>query len=100
MEGVQGGGRRSAASRAGSACHRVSSHSLPVLFPLLRAGYNCRAGTQITSAGLNQHWREIMPKMRVVQVPRPNGPLEIVERDIPDPRGGSVRIKVEACGIC
>jgi D-arabinose 1-dehydrogenase-like Zn-dependent alcohol dehydrogenase len=41
-----------------------------------------------------------MAKMRVVQVPRPGGPLELVERDIPDPRAGSVRIKVQACGIC
>ena len=41
-----------------------------------------------------------MPKMRAVQVPRPGGPLEIVERDIPEPGAGFVRIKVQACGIC
>jgi D-arabinose 1-dehydrogenase-like Zn-dependent alcohol dehydrogenase len=41
-----------------------------------------------------------MPKMLAVQVPSPNGPLEIVERDIPEPGPGSVRIKVQACGIC
>ena len=41
-----------------------------------------------------------MAKMRVVQVPHPNGPLEIVERDIPEPAAGSVRIKIQACGIC
>jgi D-arabinose 1-dehydrogenase-like Zn-dependent alcohol dehydrogenase len=41
-----------------------------------------------------------MTKMRAVQVPRPKGPLEIVERDIPEPKPGSVRIKVQACGIC
>src|SRR2546426_2057943 len=41
-----------------------------------------------------------MSRMRVVQVPRPNGPFEIVEREIPQPGAGSVRIKVEACGIC
>jgi D-arabinose 1-dehydrogenase-like Zn-dependent alcohol dehydrogenase len=38
--------------------------------------------------------------MRAVQVPRPGGPFEIVEREIPDPAPGSVRIKVQACGIC
>jgi alcohol dehydrogenase/propanol-preferring alcohol dehydrogenase len=38
--------------------------------------------------------------MRVVQVSRPNGSFEIVERPIPEPGAGSVRIKVEACGIC
>ncbi|HTP31384.1 MAG TPA: alcohol dehydrogenase [Candidatus Acidoferrales bacterium] len=41
-----------------------------------------------------------MAKMRAVQVPRAGGPLEIVEREIPAPVAGSVRIKVEACGIC
>src|SRR5258708_19877242 len=41
-----------------------------------------------------------MSKMRAVQVSRPNGPLEIVEREIPEPSSGHVRIKVEACGVC
>jgi D-arabinose 1-dehydrogenase-like Zn-dependent alcohol dehydrogenase len=38
--------------------------------------------------------------MRSVQVSKPNGPFEIVERDIPEPGSGKVRIKVQACGIC
>jgi D-arabinose 1-dehydrogenase-like Zn-dependent alcohol dehydrogenase len=41
-----------------------------------------------------------MTTMRVAQVARPNGRFEIVERPIPEPGGGSVRIKVQACGIC
>jgi D-arabinose 1-dehydrogenase-like Zn-dependent alcohol dehydrogenase len=41
-----------------------------------------------------------MPKMRAVQVPRAGGPLEIVERDIPEPGDGQVRLKVQACGVC
>lgn len=41
-----------------------------------------------------------MPTMRAIQISRPNGPLEIVEREIPKPYPGSVRIKVKACGIC
>ena len=41
-----------------------------------------------------------MSKMRAVQVTRANGTLEIVEREIPEPGAGQVRIKVEACGIC
>jgi D-arabinose 1-dehydrogenase-like Zn-dependent alcohol dehydrogenase len=41
-----------------------------------------------------------MATMRVVQVSRPNGPFEIVERPIPEPAAGTVRIKVLACGIC
>src|SRR6516162_10007423 len=38
--------------------------------------------------------------MRAAQVSRPGGPLELVERPIPEPGPGSVRIKVQACGIC
>jgi D-arabinose 1-dehydrogenase-like Zn-dependent alcohol dehydrogenase len=41
-----------------------------------------------------------MAKMRAVQIPRAKGPLELVERDIPEPGAQAVRIKVEACGIC
>jgi D-arabinose 1-dehydrogenase-like Zn-dependent alcohol dehydrogenase len=41
-----------------------------------------------------------MPKMRAAQVPRPGAPFEIVERDIPEPGPGSVRIRVQACGVC
>jgi len=41
-----------------------------------------------------------MATMRVAQVPRPKGPFEIVERPIPAPTAGTVRIKVQACGIC
>src|SRR5919107_2807989 len=37
---------------------------------------------------------------RYVQVSRPGGPLEIVERDVPEPDISQVRIKVQACGIC
>jgi len=38
--------------------------------------------------------------MRVVQVAEPNAPFELVERKLPEPGPGEVRIKVEACGIC
>lgn len=41
-----------------------------------------------------------MAKMRVVQVSRPDGPFELIERDIPEPGAGQVRIKVQACGVC
>ena len=41
-----------------------------------------------------------MPSMRAVRVSRAKGPLELVEQPIPQPGPGSVRIKVEACGIC
>jgi D-arabinose 1-dehydrogenase-like Zn-dependent alcohol dehydrogenase len=41
-----------------------------------------------------------MAKMRAVQVPTAGGKLEMTEREIPDPRPGTVRVKVQACGIC
>ena len=41
-----------------------------------------------------------MSSMRAVRVSRAKGPLELVEQPIPQPGPGSVRIKVEACGIC
>jgi D-arabinose 1-dehydrogenase-like Zn-dependent alcohol dehydrogenase len=41
-----------------------------------------------------------MAKMRAVQVTKADGPLELVEREIPTPGAGKVRIKVQACGVC
>lgn len=38
--------------------------------------------------------------MQVVQVPKPGADFEIVERPIPEPGAGHVRIEVKACGIC
>jgi D-arabinose 1-dehydrogenase-like Zn-dependent alcohol dehydrogenase len=39
-------------------------------------------------------------KMRVVQVTEKNGPLQLAEREMPEPGPGEVRVKVEACGVC
>jgi D-arabinose 1-dehydrogenase-like Zn-dependent alcohol dehydrogenase len=38
--------------------------------------------------------------MKAVQIPKPGADFEIVEREIPNPGAGEVRIKVQACGIC
>lgn len=38
--------------------------------------------------------------MKAVQISKPGGNFEVVERPIPQPARGQVRIKVEACGIC
>jgi D-arabinose 1-dehydrogenase-like Zn-dependent alcohol dehydrogenase len=51
-------------------------------------------------AAKNIERRNIMSKMRVVHVTHAGGPFEIVERDIPEPGAGHVRIRVEACGVC
>jgi D-arabinose 1-dehydrogenase-like Zn-dependent alcohol dehydrogenase len=41
-----------------------------------------------------------MARMKVAQVPKPGADFEIVEREIPNPGAGHVRIRVHACGIC
>ncbi len=41
-----------------------------------------------------------MPLMKAVQVSKPGGVLEQVERPIPEPGRGQVRIRVDACGVC
>ncbi|MGW0765699.1 alcohol dehydrogenase [Streptomyces sp. NPDC002676] len=41
-----------------------------------------------------------MSTYRVAQVTAPNGTFELVEREVPQPGPGEVRIAVEACGIC
>jgi len=41
-----------------------------------------------------------MRAARAVQVSRPGGPFEIVEREILQPGPRQVRVKVQACGLC
>jgi D-arabinose 1-dehydrogenase-like Zn-dependent alcohol dehydrogenase len=38
--------------------------------------------------------------MKVAQIPTPGADFQIVERDVPKPSRGEVRIKVQACGVC
>jgi len=38
--------------------------------------------------------------MRVAEVREPGAGLKLVEREMPEPGSGEVRIKVDACGIC
>src|SRR6202165_101337 len=38
--------------------------------------------------------------MTVAQIPKAGADFQIVEREIPEPGAGQVRIKVQACGIC
>jgi len=38
--------------------------------------------------------------MKVAQITKPGAGFQIVEREIPEPQAGQVRIKVQACGVC
>jgi D-arabinose 1-dehydrogenase-like Zn-dependent alcohol dehydrogenase len=44
--------------------------------------------------------RVAIAPMKAVQIPKPGADFEIVEREIPQPGAGQVRIKVRACGVC
>jgi D-arabinose 1-dehydrogenase-like Zn-dependent alcohol dehydrogenase len=39
-------------------------------------------------------------QMKAAQISKPGGEFELVERQIPEPGAGEVRVKVQACGIC
>src|SRR5271156_2178754 len=41
-----------------------------------------------------------MAKMKAVHVPKAGADFQVVERDIPQPGPGQVRIRVQACGVC
>jgi D-arabinose 1-dehydrogenase-like Zn-dependent alcohol dehydrogenase len=38
--------------------------------------------------------------MKVAQISKPGSGFQIVERELPEPGAGHVRIKVQACGVC
>jgi len=44
--------------------------------------------------------RVAIAPMKAAQVPKPGGDFELVEREVPSPGPGQVRIKVQACGVC
>jgi len=44
--------------------------------------------------------RVAVTPMKAAQIPKPGADFEIVEREIPNPAAGQVRIKVQACGVC
>jgi D-arabinose 1-dehydrogenase-like Zn-dependent alcohol dehydrogenase len=44
--------------------------------------------------------RVAMAPMKVAQIPKAGADFQIVEREIPRPGAGQVRLKVQACGIC
>src|SRR5882672_445548 len=55
---------------------------------------------QVPGVNPEKKRRVSMAKMKVALVPKPGADFEIVEREIPNPGAGHVRIRVQACGIC
>jgi len=41
-----------------------------------------------------------MKRMRAMQIDRPGEPLRMIEREIPHPAAGQLRIAITACGVC
>ena len=44
--------------------------------------------------------RVVARQMKVAQISQPGAGFQIIEREVPEPGEGQVRIKVQACGIC
>jgi D-arabinose 1-dehydrogenase-like Zn-dependent alcohol dehydrogenase len=44
--------------------------------------------------------RVVARNMMTAQISQPGAGFQIVEREVPDPGAGQVRIKVQACGVC
>jgi D-arabinose 1-dehydrogenase-like Zn-dependent alcohol dehydrogenase len=44
--------------------------------------------------------RVVVQQMKMAQIPEPGAGFRIVEREVPEPDEGHVRIKVQACGVC
>ena len=59
-----------------------------------------RTGIRVVFLEEENDRKNMVKKMRAVQVTEPKGPFEIVEREIPEPQARWVRIKIHACGIC
>jgi D-arabinose 1-dehydrogenase-like Zn-dependent alcohol dehydrogenase len=44
--------------------------------------------------------RVAIAPMKAAQIPKPGADFQIVDREIPEPGRGEVRLKVQACGVC
>jgi D-arabinose 1-dehydrogenase-like Zn-dependent alcohol dehydrogenase len=44
--------------------------------------------------------KPVAAPMKAAQISKPGGDFQIVEREIPEPSAGHVRIQVQACGVC
>src|SRR5262249_36545572 len=65
-----------------------------------RRGTPHRTGWEDHMASLEAATNPPVAPMKVAQISKPAMDFEIVDRDIPEPDSGHVRIKVQACGVC
>jgi D-arabinose 1-dehydrogenase-like Zn-dependent alcohol dehydrogenase len=56
--------------------------------------------SMISEMAISKPEKRATSTMRVVQVAHAKADLELAQRAIPEPGAGSVRIRVQACGIC
>jgi Alcohol dehydrogenase GroES-like domain len=70
--------------------------------PISRSALRMKAAFGLNAATVDfvDYKEAVMAKMRAVQVARAGGSLEFVERDVPEPARGEVRVSVEARGVC
>jgi D-arabinose 1-dehydrogenase-like Zn-dependent alcohol dehydrogenase len=61
---------------------------------------NVKTKTQNTNGGAKKAAQASGPTMKAVQVGQKGGAFEVVEKEVPQPGRGEVRIQVKACGIC
>src|SRR5215510_11347497 len=57
-------------------------------------------GLKSDEEGFMATMRVVVTKMKIAQISRPGGDFQVVEREVPEPGAGHVRIKVQACGVC
>jgi D-arabinose 1-dehydrogenase-like Zn-dependent alcohol dehydrogenase len=91
---------RVASIRILSACPQAAA-----ILPCSGTAMDVNSCISTLPAGIQRKTSELtekteMAKMKVAQVPKAGGDIEITEREIPSAGTGQVRIKVQACGIC
>ena len=62
--------------------------------------YRCLPGRRRDPSDFDSDGGSFMALMRAIQVKAPGAELEMVRKEIPEPKPNEVLIKVEACGIC
>ena len=68
-------------------------------FAACRLVLSRQAGT-FTASAKKRVSKKGISMMRVARISKANGPFELVECEVPEPGPNSVRVAVDACGVC